>query len=275
MDEEEVELRDYINILVKRKKLIIGVTLIAILISGLLSYFVLPPVYKGSAIILPPRVGENFLTGFTPLETQSIIKDTSFLTKMQIKTNIPYSDLSKGISVSVPQGANFVKVEFESVSKGDIQKFFSALIDGLNETSSLPYEKKLNFLKTNIIDYENQLKILNEEEKRILERIESLSKSKDTNYEIGLLVLENIYNSIINSKISVENQLKDLKYQLDNTHPFVYLSDPYVLDTPVKPNKTLNIAIAGVSALFFSVLLAFFLEYLESNKDDEQSNLKP
>ena len=46
MDEQEVDLRDYINVLLKRKKLIIGITLVAIIIAGILSYFVFPKVYN-------------------------------------------------------------------------------------------------------------------------------------------------------------------------------------------------------------------------------------
>jgi capsular polysaccharide biosynthesis protein len=269
MDEQEVDLRDYINVLVRRKKLIIGITLVAILISGILSYFVLPSVYKGSAIVLPPQIGGNLLTGFAPVETQSIIKDSSFLTKMQGKTGIPYSDLAKDVSVSVPQGTNFVKAEFESTNKGNIQAFFNTLIDLLNETSS-SYEKNFSFLKTKVTDYENQVKILNEEEKGILDEIESLNKSEDKNYEIGLLVLENIYNSIVKNKVSAESELKNLKYQMDNTHPFVYLSSPSIPDVPVKPNKALNLAVSGVAALFFSILLAFFLEYWYRTKSESK-----
>lgn len=270
MDEQEVELRDYINVLVRRKKLIIGITLVAVLFSGILSYFVLPPVYKGSAVVLPPQIGGNFLAGFTPSEVQSIIKDSSFLTKIQGKTGIPYSNLANGISVSVSQGASFVKVEFEHTNKGTIQTFFNTLIELLNETSSSYYEKNFSFLKTKIEDYENRVKILDEEEKRILNEIESLNKSGDKNYEIGLLVLENIYNSIVNNKISTGSELKNLKYQIDNTHPFVYLSLPSIPGVPVKPNKTLNLAIAGVAALFFSILLAFFLEYWYRTKSENK-----
>jgi capsular polysaccharide biosynthesis protein len=286
MDEQEVELRDYINMLVRRKKLIIGITLVAILISGILSYFVLPPIYKGSAIVLPPQIGGNFSTGFIysdvqstsflaiqlikPEEIQSMIKDSSFLAKIQNKTGISYSDLAKDVSVSVPPDTNFVKAEFESTKKGNIQDFFNTLIDLLNETSSLSYEKNFSFLKTKVTDYENQVKILNEEEKRILDEIESLNKSGDKNYEIGLLVLENIYNSIVNNKVSVESELKNLKYQIDNTHPFVYLSSPSIPDVPVKPNKLLNVAITGVAALFFSILLAFFLEYWYRTKSESK-----
>ena len=52
MEEQEVDLRDYINVLLKRKKLISCITLVAVLITGILSCFVLPPVYEASGSLL-------------------------------------------------------------------------------------------------------------------------------------------------------------------------------------------------------------------------------
>jgi uncharacterized protein involved in exopolysaccharide biosynthesis len=46
--------------------------------------------------------------------------------------------------------------------------------------------------------------------------------------------------------------------------------EPIMPEKPVKPNKKLNIAIAGVAALFFSILLAFFLEYMENTQNNKK-----
>lgn len=42
MDEQEVELRDYIKVLVKWKMLIIGLIILAILVSGILVFLYYP-----------------------------------------------------------------------------------------------------------------------------------------------------------------------------------------------------------------------------------------
>ena len=48
----EIDLKEYLSIIWDRKWLIIGVTLLAILISGIISFFVLKPVYETSTTIL-------------------------------------------------------------------------------------------------------------------------------------------------------------------------------------------------------------------------------
>jgi uncharacterized protein involved in exopolysaccharide biosynthesis len=58
------------------------------------------------------------------------------------------------------------------------------------------------------------------------------------------------------------------------SHEFEYLQQPYVSNTPIKPKKLLNVAIAGVAALFFSILLAFFLEYMEGTQGNKEVSKK-
>jgi len=48
--EEEIDLREYINILLKRKGIIILIFLIAVITAALVSYFTLSPVYQSSTV---------------------------------------------------------------------------------------------------------------------------------------------------------------------------------------------------------------------------------
>ena len=90
MDEQEVDLRDYINVLLKRKKLIIGITLAAIIIAGILSYFVLPKVYEATAtfLVANPNIGTS-----TPASSfEQAVNPITFMTNPSIAT---YSELIK------------------------------------------------------------------------------------------------------------------------------------------------------------------------------------
>ncbi|GAI08239.1 unnamed protein product [marine sediment metagenome] len=50
MQEEEIDLREYINVLLKRKGIIILIFLIAVITAALVSYFALSPVYQSSIV---------------------------------------------------------------------------------------------------------------------------------------------------------------------------------------------------------------------------------
>ncbi|HHW57022.1 MAG TPA: capsular biosynthesis protein [Clostridia bacterium] len=53
--EEEVDLREIFLIITKRMKIIVIITLLAMILSGVLSYFVIPPVYKASTSLIISR----------------------------------------------------------------------------------------------------------------------------------------------------------------------------------------------------------------------------
>lgn len=49
---EEISLRELIEVIIKRKRVIAKITIAAVLISGVLSFFILPPVYEGKVILM-------------------------------------------------------------------------------------------------------------------------------------------------------------------------------------------------------------------------------
>ena len=131
----EVELRDYINVLIRRKRLIIIITFIAVLISGFLSYFVLPKVYESivSFIIAKPNIVtsttnqvssfEQAVNPLTFMVTPSIatyselVKSPSFLAKIINENGFskdltPYA-LSQSITVTNPKDSNLIVVKVD------------------------------------------------------------------------------------------------------------------------------------------------------------------
>lgn len=57
---EEISLRELIEILMKRKKIIILVTVFAVLAAGILSYFILSPQYEAKMILMTSNISEQF-----------------------------------------------------------------------------------------------------------------------------------------------------------------------------------------------------------------------
>ncbi|MDF2545680.1 MAG: hypothetical protein K0R93_578 [Anaerosolibacter sp.] len=56
---EEISLRELIEILLRQKKLIIGITLIALVTAYIVSFFVLDPVYESKAILMASGINRN------------------------------------------------------------------------------------------------------------------------------------------------------------------------------------------------------------------------
>ena len=47
--EEEIDLREYINVIVRRWKWIAGITLVAVITAAVVSFLILPPIYEAKA----------------------------------------------------------------------------------------------------------------------------------------------------------------------------------------------------------------------------------
>ena len=264
---ENDNLKELVNIFFKWKKFMVIFILLAVLVSGFISFFVLPDVYKGSAILCPPLIGGTFLKGFSPYEVESLIKSPSFLLKLESKTGIDYNKLESGINISIPKRTSFIKIEFESVSKDDIITFFDKLIEILREDAS-SYEKNLSILKSEIDKYEKEINLLDDMQKRLLNEI---NKFKIENGGSEIVIIESIYNSSLSRKVSLEKQVKDLKIEIVNSNPFVYLATPTIQDKPVKPNKLFNILTTAFAALLFSILSVFLFEFWYKSKKEKNS----
>lgn len=59
---EEITLREIIQILLNQRRIIAVITIIAVLISGVLSFFVMPPVYEGKVILMASGINKEKVT---------------------------------------------------------------------------------------------------------------------------------------------------------------------------------------------------------------------
>jgi len=74
--EDEIDLRQYLDVLIRRWKWIVALTLVAALVAAAISFFVLEPVYEGTAMIL--ITNPRYQLRFDPrLETLSDIETSS------------------------------------------------------------------------------------------------------------------------------------------------------------------------------------------------------
>ncbi|MCK4241725.1 MAG: hypothetical protein KAX30_08895, partial [Candidatus Atribacteria bacterium] len=77
MEEEEIDLREYINVLLKRKGIIILIFLIAVITAAMVSYFVLKPVYEANVVIAvsEPKIKNSLVVEISLEDYKNLIKD--------------------------------------------------------------------------------------------------------------------------------------------------------------------------------------------------------
>ena len=120
--EETISLKELFLTMKKRIMLIITITIIAMVVTGLVSYFVLTPVYKSSTQILVNQSKTDDTTFYNTNEVQTniqlistysvIIKSAAILNnvKNELGLNISVSQLNSKISVESAQNSQIMTV---------------------------------------------------------------------------------------------------------------------------------------------------------------------
>jgi len=123
IQEEEINLREYINVLLKRKGIIILIFLIAVITAAIASYFIIEPIYQANAVIMvsKPEI-ENSIVSEPSLEDyKNLITDNVLEEELIKKLNLnkpppgltPY-DLEQMLTVELPKSTNLIKMNLQA-----------------------------------------------------------------------------------------------------------------------------------------------------------------
>jgi len=231
---KEIDLLDFIRIIKKRKKIILGLFLIG-LITGILWYFLTPSSYQGTIILKIggiDRIAEA--TGKKSIEYFENINEIAERLRKGA-----YGDYPK-VEVINPSSTNFIEI--------------SIVTEGRDKTITV-----LEKIKTDILSIHNQK--ANEKKEAIDQEISSLKNTiesfqRDISYalsqkeQITPLKLE-IYKT--------EKLINDLEKEKTNISMTETIKGPDV--TEKRPNY-LTIFFAATLGLYIGLTLAFFIDWL-------------
>lgn len=122
--EETISLKELMQTLRKRLSLIVIITMIAVVISGIVSYFVLTPIYQTSTqLLVNQSKDENTLYNYNEVQTNlqlintynDIIKSPVILDKVisELHLKLTVEELNGKISVSSETNSQVVKISVE------------------------------------------------------------------------------------------------------------------------------------------------------------------
>ena len=198
--EETIDLKEYFQIIKKRVWIIVLITTIAMLVSGIISFFVLSPIYQTKTTLIvnsDKAPGTNVVTGDQISVSQKlavtygeIIKSKVVLDEVakELKIKGGYSEIEKKLSVSPVTDTQILEVSVQDHNPKRAADIANAIP-----------------------------KAFTKEVKRI---------TKANNVEV--------------------------------------IDKAIVPKIPVKPNKIMNIAIAGVLGVMISLFVIFLLEYMDN-----------
>ena len=282
IQEEEIDLREYINVLLKRKGIIILIFLIAVITAALVSYFALSPVYQSSVVFsvalidnrLPTTIVaqvENNVPVIKIHEALEIISSNLILDEVIKRSglNISSDQLRTRIEVENLENTNFIKVSVKADLPEKAKELAENIVKVFIEKNQNKYTEKIKLI-------EERIKILEKEIAEFEKSIQEIETAmKSTAASTNLSEAERYFQTsfLLNSSSNERNIYNNLIYQvntlrerLNNCEDFGIISYAQLPASPIKPNIKLNILIAGVLGLFVGIFVASFLEFWQKGK---------
>jgi uncharacterized protein involved in exopolysaccharide biosynthesis len=271
--EEELELRDLILILWKRRKLILGIFLLAVLAAAAVS-FAIPPTYEVSTIIALGVFPDPTYT--SQASAREILLSDELLLKVvsDLKLDVPrekFRSFKQTIKVEPVNDTNFLKISIQTTNRSEGKAIVEKMVELFKERSSASYQQyrqllagQLDAVRTRLSSVEADIKKTRE----VLSAIESTtgisSVEKDLRRSRTLEYLQSEESQrieLLDRYLALQKEINELK----NVQVIRGAREPVY---PVKPNKKLNVALAGMLGLMSGIFMAFILEYFQHNPLD-------
>lgn len=146
MEEEVIRIDDLIQALKKRWIMIVTITLIATLISGVVSFFLIKPQYEASTkVFIGKEEGADEAYNNNDIQMyQKLMKTYSETIKTKdllnkalktVKTDLKVEDVMNGITVVPVADTQILQIKFKSTSPEDAKNIIQAVTDEFMTTS--------------------------------------------------------------------------------------------------------------------------------------------
>jgi uncharacterized protein involved in exopolysaccharide biosynthesis len=261
---EEINLYDYYKVIVKRKNIIIFITLIATILSFIISYFS-PKIYESQSVVRISSVStlssnEDAAPLVVVSEAKLIIEDLKQRLKQRNFEKFD-GDINKQI------------VDLNILDIGSLGNSFKLVVQTKTNpklavevsNKTLSYLQNNDFIKSEI---NKERTILTNKISKTKETLEKAIKIK--NNSIALLESRNPvgFNPVdLEARINdLENQIVGLEERLKDFKSFEFISKPYASTKSVKPKILLNTILGFIVSLFLGIFAVFFVEWFEKVK---------
>ncbi|MBE0524280.1 MAG: hypothetical protein IBX40_08120 [Methanosarcinales archaeon] len=294
--DDEIDLREYLEVIWKEKTLIAVITIIAIISAALFSFFISTEEYQTEAqvFINPMPSGLTNAVRYTdPDIISSTITSHNIIVKTversDLPTSVPFKDaenpeasviswFKENIHVAViakelnsDQDTNQIKITLQGPLDPDILK--NTLETHINEVINENTIQLLIDIEKEIERIDTMTELLETQREDTLYKIEQIPDVEPSDRTVMLelfIELNSRLTSIEDKLYSYEIQRKNLEIIASPDYTWIeVISSPYAPEKPVAQNKFLKIAIAGVLGLFIGVFAAFFKNFIEESPSKE------
>lgn len=316
--EKEISLKEIIEKLWGGKWIIVSITIIALLISFVYSYFIVAPIYKGSAkvtihnVASVPETVQPYINEMTKPEVfEQTMKSARVMENIIKKENLDTTieQLQGRVDVELPnsegeEANSFISISMEGTNREEIKTVIDSAISLSSEELGEIIQSRLTLLEKEykskmegedkhiseavqefndigageglpslILFQENAsgTEYILEANEDLLNQLRELNKKDQVKFEKTNNKIENL-TSLYNFYSNKYDELRSISTMNIVDISMNVISDTFVPDSPISPNKILNLVIATVLGLMVGIGVVFVRVYLDSEESRIRSN---
>lgn len=266
-EEMEIDIRDYINVVVKRKKLIISIFLVAVVTSAIVS-LLMPKVYEITSTVQLGSVKELLIKSKEAKEI--ILNQNSLLSVIsQLDLKIEVERLKRSIRIEDVKNTDLLKIKIIYPGIDTVLKINDAIINLLIAQGQIIYQESLAVNNERLKELDMGIKSVEGDiswTKTLISKLPNASNMSQSYVSLKIILLQNVLPNYEKNLTALRSQKNELKSLLANAKNFKIVDAPIRPKNPVGPKKKENVLIAGMLSLMFGIFLAFFLEFWQKNK---------
>lgn len=267
MDEKVIDLRMLINALKKRFWIIALLTTLAVTASGLLNYYVMTPVYQARTVLLVTQAAEKPQVTGQKDDVNSILNSIYRIPVLTMNTYVGQVR-SEALMQRVIDKLQLDRLGYTPRALAGQIQATAAKDSYLIEVTVSNHNPKLAADIANTLSRE-YMAMISENNKEVMDRSVRFLREQMENTKLELAAATDPYErqrlqgvlTLLVEGIARTQIARSI--DLGNTS-LVVVSPAIAPNSPVKPNKERNMAVAFLLGLMASVALVFVLEFLDN-----------
>jgi uncharacterized protein involved in exopolysaccharide biosynthesis len=273
---DDIDPWKYLQVLWKRRGIILSVILLCIFIAVIISLF-LPKRYQSELLLKVGNVGNvrNVEAISTPIENEKavveLIKSKPFLVTV-INKNLDkwgksISPKELNLKVTLEGDSRLIRIRAEGKSPQQSVEIVNAIAGEIIIRHKNKYDNAMAILKKMEDDLSIQITSLEKQIEELRKIMTKIQASPDLNISTLILIL-NFRNSREDTLISLQQKMRDINLarSVPRSENTTVIDPPLIPKNPIWPRMTQNIIIGGIIGLMISVFWTLAADILDPRR---------
>ncbi len=259
--DNEADLKDYINVMIKRKKTILIIFSLCVIIATVIS-FLRPKAYEAATIISIPTPTHIAVSKPLMQKGEAIQKlKTGKILIPVIQTfnlGIDGFTLEKMMKTENIENTNLLKLKIQYEDPQLAVKICNAIADYFVQQANEIRDERLSPINEKIGDLRKRSEIIEKE----IQKLNQMLSSEISN--VDFVILQNALSNYQTLYFNINGEIYLLRKELMDYQLFEVF-EPATMSVNIKPNKRLNITASAILGLIIGIFAAFLQEFARNN----------